>query len=322
MVEVKVGKHVPVAVAALAVALALGGCAQSAGQPTGDGAGTPQGSEVSALAAMPIAEEAAGTVGERYVGAEWLKDNIQNVTILDARSASDYATQHIPGAVNLHWTDVSNVAVAQGEAGWAEVSDAAALKAALGRAGIDGQRPVVIYTDPQDGWGEDGRMLWTLQQAGLADVYILDGGWPQWLFNQGSHESQAAADPSTSIAQVDTDYVKEHQSTAKIVDARSSKEYAGEITMGESRTGHIPGAVSLPSVALYNDDATLKSAEEIEALVADAGLTPSDEIIVYCTGGVRAANVAEILSALGYGNVNVYTAGFSEWAGDPANPVE
>ena len=42
---------------------------------------------------------------------------------------------------------------------------------------------------------------------------------------------------------------------------------------------------------------------------------------MYCTGGVRAANVAEVLTALGYQNVSVYTAGFSEWAGDEANEV-
>ena len=79
--------------------------------------------------------------------------------------------------------------------------------------------------------------------------------------------------------------------------------------------------MSVPSVDLYNEDATLKSEDELRSLFADAGLSEGDEIIVYCTGGVRAANVAEVLTALGYQNVSVYTAGFSEWAGDEANEV-
>ena len=43
---------------------------------------------------------------------------------------------------------------------------------------------------------------------------------------------------------------------------------------------------------------------------------------MYCTGGVRAAYMAEMFAANGYENVKLYTAGFSEWAGDDANKVD
>ncbi len=66
----------------------------------------------------------------------------------------------------------------------------------------------------------------------------------------------------------------------------------------------------------------MMSADELTAIFEAAGVQPDDEVITYCTGGVRAAAVAEILSDLGYDNVSVYAAGFSEWAGDESNDVE
>lgn len=266
---------------------------------------------------------AAGESTGSYVDVQWLQDNLDQVVVLDARSSDDFMTQHIPGAVNLHWTDTSNVVeVQQGQAGWAELMDADALAAQISRLGIDNTKPVVVYTDTTDGWGEDGRMYWTLREAGVTDVRMLEGGWTQWLFQVGTHDSGLKPQDLDDIAQVDTAFVKENMGTAVLVDARAPEEYNGETTMGEAREGHIPGAVSVPYVGMVNEDGTMKSAEDLEKMFSDAGLAKDDKIIVYCTGGVRAAAVAEALVSAGYTDVSVYTAGYSEWAGDPANAIE
>ena len=260
---------------------------------------------------------------DTYVDVAWLKEHADSVVILDARSADDFMTQHIPGAVNLHWTDTSNVVeVEQGQGGWAELLEPADLAAAISRLGIDNSKPVVVYTDTTDGWGEDGRMYWTLREAGVDDVKMLAGGWTQWLYNQGQHVSGLKGNDLDAIEQVDIAFVQQNMGTAVLVDARAPEEYAGETTMGEAREGRIPGAVNVPYVELINEDGTMKTIDELETLFADAGLSKDDQIIVYCTGGVRAAAVAEALASAGYTNVSVYTAGYSEWAGNPANPVE
>ena len=65
--------------------------------------------------------------------------------------------------------------------------------------------------------------------------------------------------------------------------------------------------------------------EEVLAVYkAQSDLAPVEDalVITYCTGGVRGANVAEVLSDLGFTNVKVYTAGFAEWAGDKSYEVE
>ncbi len=267
--------------------------------------------------------DAPTTPDEAYVEVSWLKDHADEVVVLDARSAADFMTQHIPGAVNLHWTDVSNVVeVQQGEPGWAELPDAKTLAGSISRLGIDNTKPVVVYTDTTDGWGEDGRMYWTLREAGVTDVRLLSGGWTQWLYQQGGHASGLDGVDQDAIAQVDTAFVKENADTAVIIDARAPEEFVGETTMGEVRVGRIPGAISVPYVDLVNEDGTMKTADELDQLLADAQVAKDDQVIVYCTGGVRAAAVAEALVGAGYTDVSVYTAGYSEWAGDPANEVE
>ncbi len=257
-----------------------------------------------------------------YVTTDWLAENAASVVVVDARSADTFAEEHIPGAVNIAWANFSNTAVAQGEEGWAELLSADELAASLAELGIDGSKAVVVYAEPLDGWGEDGRIYWTLREAGIEDVHILDGGWSKWLSDVGTSESSEAGEDADPITQVDTAYVNENIDSAVLVDARSAEEYNGELTMGEAREGRIPGAINIPVLTLLNDDGTVKSDDELASIFDEAGLDVSDEIIVYCTGGVRAAFVAEILQDQGYENVSVYTAGYSEWAGDESNEIE
>lgn len=327
------------AVFAVAMAAVMGlaavGCSGNSASNASASASSASAEASASVASASAEASAAEATGDAYVTVDWLKDNLDSVAVVDARSASDYGATHLPGAVNLTWQQLSNVMdVEQGAAGWAELDDADTILAAAAEAGIDGSKPVVVYTDVQSGWGEDGRIMWTLREAGIEDVKILDGGWRKWVGSKGATEdgSVVAAEPvavpagladADPIEQVDTAYVKEHLEDAILVDARLPQEYDGELAMGEARMGRIPGAVSLPNVSLFNQDGTLVDQTTLDALLADAGLTDKAALVItYCTGGVRGANVAEVLTDQGFTNVKVYTAGFSEWAGDEANEVE
>ncbi|MDO4289657.1 MAG: rhodanese-like domain-containing protein [Eggerthellaceae bacterium] len=305
------------AVGSLAAVMAVAGV----GCSSGDGAGSTSSAASAASAATEAAAFSAADQG-MYVSFDWLQEHLDDVTVVDARSTSTFTQQHIPGAVGLHWTAISNVEVEQGQPGWGELLPSDEIAAAAAQRGIDGSKPVVVYTDTRDGWGEDGRIYWALREAGLEDVHILDGGWTMWMTKGGEVKASLHGTDNDPIDQVDTAYVKAHMDSAKIVDARLSAEYDGETTMGEAREGRIPGAISLPAVSFINADGTVISDDEIKALLDDAGLSADDEVIVYCTGGVRAAFVAETLANQGFENVSVYTAGYSEWAGDAENPIE
>lgn len=66
-----------------------------------------------------------------------------------------------------------------------------------------------------------------------------------------------------------------------ILDVRSVEEY---------RSGHIPGARNVPI-------------DQLEGQLASLGIAKSDEVVVHCEGGVRAAKAEALLTAAGYQHV-------------------
>ncbi len=298
--------------------------------------GTSTSSSASSSTDATASEESNALVdsGGMYVSAEWLANNLDQVIVVDARDSESYGATHIKGAVNLTWQEVSHASDIQiGEEGWAELLDDDAIAKAAAKVGIDGSKPVVVYADVAAGWGEDGRIMWTLREAGIKDVSVLDGGWRKWVGSgnateggsvvNGTEVSPIDAEDADPIDEVDGDYVKKHLDDAVIVDARTEAEYEGETVVYEARMGRIPNAVNVPDLSLFNQDGTVKTEEELTSILDEAGLTDKDALVItYCTGGVRGANVAEVLSTLGYTNVKVYTAGFAEWAGNDDNKVE
>ncbi|MBP1743805.1 MAG: SseA [Firmicutes bacterium] len=263
-----------------------------------------------------------------YVTADWLKDNLENVVIIDARADKEYNAAHIKGAINVTWQMLSDMTVKQGEANWGVILPQAELEAKLGSLGIDGSKTVIVYNDPS-GLGEEGRLLWSLRTAGIENSKMLNGGYPAWTAAQGETSTEAVKPAAVSFKitspQYDsllatTEYVKSNKDNIKLVDTRSTEEYNGSTNHGENYNGtkaygHIEGAVSLPYSNLYNDDGTIKSIADLKAVFEAAGLKPEDEIVTYCTVGIRSGFTAEILRMCGYTNAKNYNGSFSEWAG-------
>jgi thiosulfate/3-mercaptopyruvate sulfurtransferase len=46
------------------------------------------------------------------------------------------------------------------------------------------------------------------------------------------------------------------------------------------------------------------------------------EVLTYCGGGIAATSVALVLAMLGYDRVKVYDNSLTEWAADPALPMQ
>ena len=46
--------------------------------------------------------------------------------------------------------------------------------------GLNDDSEVVIYSNPFDNWGDEGRMFWMLEYFGHKNMRILDGGWVKW----------------------------------------------------------------------------------------------------------------------------------------------
>ncbi|MCB9780121.1 MAG: sulfurtransferase [Alphaproteobacteria bacterium] len=247
--------------------------------------------------------------------------------VIDARGAKDWSQGHIPGAQPLSWTRLRDGLLKVGRL----TDDMGKLQATFRGLGVDDAEPVLVYDAGRGGWGEAGRIWWTLRYLGHGQVHILDGGLPVW---------QAAGRPTDaeSTPAVPGDFtprpdetkrarkseVERYLGQADVVfwDTREPREYAGETPYGEARGGHVPGAVGLYYQDLLDDQGRLLDRDRLKARLVDAGIAPGHHVVPYCTGGVRSGFAAAVLEELGYERVENYDGSMWEWAADKALPLE
>ena len=92
------------------------------------------------------------------------------------------------------------------------------------------------------------------------------------------------------------------------------KEYEGATLYGEAQGGRLPGAINIPYTELFQEDGTLKSNEEITLMYEENGIKKDDQVVTYCTGGIRSAYAQLVLEMCGYENTYNYCQSFWRWA--------
>jgi thiosulfate/3-mercaptopyruvate sulfurtransferase len=252
-----------------------------------------------------------------------LKKRYKEVIVLDARTKDEYNKGHLPGAVQAHWTDWSNVKVKQGKKGWAQILPNQTLRKKFGALGIDGSKPVIIYNDTLAGWGEEGRQLWTFRVFGLNNSYILNGGIKAWTEAGGKLtkdipvvKTVIGPKPIPNLGLfASTKYLAGKLGSVNVLDTREDEEYAGTKVYGEKQKGRIPGAKHIWFKDFYNADGTLLSPAQIRARVESVGFKTTDEVVLHCTGGIRSGFATIALHIAGYDKARNYNVSFSEWAG-------
>lgn len=271
-----------------------------------------------------------------FVTAEWLKANLKNVVVIDARDPELYKAQggHIEGAINAdpkYFADMNGNA---GDPKWHTATVEANMAKRLGALGIDGKREVIVYGDGGAAIANPGWVVWILRMAGNKKARILDGGYGAWRAAGGSTSTKATSGKAVShpaikydasyIATIEQVKQKLEDRSAVVVDIREANEYAGKIRpFGERRPGHIPGAINLPmfSSDLLTDDFTLVPETDIEAALLRFFPDKNAELILYDAIGVRSAFMTLIFRMAGYQNVRSFDAGFHSWWGDSKNEV-
>jgi thiosulfate/3-mercaptopyruvate sulfurtransferase len=199
--------------------------------------------------------------------------------------------------------------------------------------GLSEDSEVVIYSNPFDNWGDEGRMFWMLEYFGHRNMRILDGGWVKWITEQRPFEhgrvtpkpGNFSVKPATHTI-IGKDelraMVKHPPPDMKILDARSLEEYLGKEVSGIPRPGHIPSAIHLSWNGFLNTNATVKDLTAIKAALEEKGLEPDHDIVCYCTGGVRSSWLYFVLKLAGFQKVRNYPGSWWEWSRDFACPVE
>jgi len=253
-----------------------------------------------------------------------------DLVLLDARPSMAYLFSHIPGAVNISWKEFSDPDLPVKSL---LDSNMERLEKKVGSLGISQDRQVIVYADPFECWGDEGRIYWMLSYLGHPAVRVMDGGWFKWKREKRRVErGPGKPEPAEFKARVNPalmmtkDDLKQHVGSKSdsmvIVDARNRDEYLGLKSSGLPREGHIAGAINIPWNSFYNADGTLKSAEEIRKVVGESKLTDDKEVITYCTGGVRSAWLYLTLKTAGFDRVKNYAGSWMEWSRDPELPIE
>lgn len=284
---------------------------------------------------------------DNLVSVEWLKDHLhdENVVVVDIRGsvtseslgggrqratyagdAAAYAAGHIPGSVFIDWT--RDIVDPEADVK-AQIASPESFSLAMEVRGI-GSDTHVISVDNTGGHIAT-RLWWALKYMGHERVSVLEGGYAAWIAAGGEMTTDVPAVRTGAVftANVQPDLRVEWQDVLDVVqsggqqilDARDADTFNGVVQRG-SRGGHVPGAINLPAKSMVNDDGSWKSADELRALAADAGLNLDQPIIAYCNGGVTATQAMFGLQRAGATMLKNYDGSWNEWGERNDLPVE
>jgi thiosulfate/3-mercaptopyruvate sulfurtransferase len=242
-----------------------------------------------------------------------------------------FAQGHIPGSVYLDLDD--DMSSDPGPGGRHPLPDPAEFAAAVRRAGVTLDRPVVV-SDRGDGTIA-ARLWWLLRHHGHDDVSVLDGGFTAWVADGGDveigpiHAPYDDGGPETDhpftadvarLPVIDAEGAAAAARSGVLLDARAPARYAGEVEPLDSVAGHIPGAFNAPTSMSVGSDMRLRDRDKVARGFANLGVTPGVEVAAYCGSGVTAAHTVLVLHHLGI-EAALFPGSWSQWITDPERPI-
>ncbi|AUB78162.1 thiosulfate sulfurtransferase [Spiribacter roseus] len=277
---------------------------------------------------------AANPNTDALVTTDWLADNLDrdDLTVIEVSvNPGKFERGHIPGAVNFRWhTDLVDTVRR-------DIVDRASFQTLLRDAGVSGDDEIVLYGDTNNWFAAWG--AWIFDIYGVDSVRLLDGGRDKWEAEGRPLSLRPASHPQGDIEVSEADesiraflpevveVASNEAANTQLVDIRSAAEYEGRIIAPDGvdelsvRAGHIPGAVNVGWGNAVNEDGTFKSADELRAIYAQAGVDGSKPVITYCRIGERSSHTWFALSKiLGY-DVKNYDGSWTEYGNSVGVPV-
>ena len=263
--------------------------------------------------------------------AEHLDDDSIRIVEVD-ENPTLYREAHIPGAIGFDWKEDLQDQVKR------DFLSAEDFGALMGSRGISNDHTVVLYGD-RNNWFA-AYTYWYFLYYGHDDVRLMNGPREKWIEEgrdtsdeEPSHPAASfEAKPGDDSIRAKRDEVREALGAGtKLVDVRSPQEYSGELIAmagyeqeGAQRSGHIPGAASIPWAQAVQEDGTFKSADELRELYTSKDvLGDGNPVIAYCRIGERSAHSWFVLhELLGESDVKNYDGSWTEWGNLVDVPIE
>ncbi len=198
----------------------------------------------------------------------------------------------------------------------------------LSKAGVTEDTTIIVYSTGS--MHDSTRFGWQLELVGLEPLY-LDGGlnaWKEAGYDTGDQVTLADEEVKSEFVATEWNVEElgadindviaalENPEEWVVIDTRSEGEYNGEETgssAGAYGTGGMVGTVHIEWSNALNEDKTLKSVAELEALYGD--VIEGKKVITFCQSGVRSSHTMMVLrELLGVEEVYNYDGSWIEWS--------
>lgn len=275
--------------------------------------------------------------GPFVVSADWLQERLgqEGIRIVDASwylpaqgrdGRSEFEAGHIPGAVFFDHDEVVDPDSRLPHA----LPSAEVFRAHVEALGISSDDCIVVHDGP--GFFSAPRAWWMFRIMGAGQVLLLDGGLDRWKSEGRPLTSEPTpVRPASFRTRFDPAAIVPFEEMRRVVeagevtiaDARAAARFEGTAPEPRPgmRSGHMPGAVSVPASELARDGSMLEL-NELRRLFGRRGVDLAGPVVTTCGSGITAAAISFALQSLGHRDNRLYDGSWSEWGGRDDTPVE